>query len=147
MTLQFVKASKEADIREVCDYNIDAFSDSPDFKWNLEEILKEIKDGWELFSVNQDGEIIAAVFIKEDGGSLLSKNTSVKMEFQGSGHSHEIKEYIEKEAKGRKLKKIVHYCRIDNFRMYSLNESHDYKKTKKKLGEDGQLVEWIKVLK
>ena len=49
-------------------------------------------------------------------------------------------------AREKKLKKIVHYCRIDNFRMYSLNESHGYRKTEKAIDEAGLVVEWTKVL-
>ena len=74
----------------------------------------------------------------------MTKNTSLKMNYQGSGYSHKIKEFFEKVARERKLKKIVHYCGIDNFRMYSLNESHGYKKTPHKLGTNGRVVEWIK---
>ena len=36
---------KDKEIQAVYDHNIDAFSDSPDFKWNLEEIKNEIKVG------------------------------------------------------------------------------------------------------
>jgi len=74
----------------------------------------------------------------------LTKNTAVKANYQGSGFSHEIKNFFDKKAKELKAKKILHYCSIDNFRMYSLNESHGYKKTKK---SEGQLVEWVKDIK
>lgn len=147
MKLKFQKAKSNKDIQSICDYNIDAFSDSPDFNWNLDEIQNEVAEGWELYSVMVDGEIIAAVFFKTDKNTLYTKNTAIKVNYQGSGFSHKIKEYFEKVAREKGLKHIAHYCRIDNFRMYSLNESHGYKKTQKKVGEDGQVVEWVKDLK
>lgn len=147
MKLTFKKAKSEKDIKSIHDYNIDAFSDSPDFKWTFEEIKKEVADGWELHSLMDDGEVVAAVFFKIEIDSLLTKNTAIKIDHQGVGLSHAIKEYFEKVAREKKLKRIYHYCRIDNFRMYSLNESHQYKKTPRKLGPDGLVVEWMKTLK
>lgn len=147
MKLTFKKAKTEKDIKAIFDYNIDAFSDSPDFKWTFDEIKKEVSEGWELFSLMLEGEIMAAVFYKVEEDSLLTKNTAIKITHQGSGFSHAIKEFFEKVARENGLKKIFHYCRIDNFRMYSLNESHQYKKTPRKLGEEGLVVEWVKALK
>ncbi len=144
---KFVKAKLEKDLVSIVDHNIDAFSDTPDFSWNLEEIKQEIKQGWEVYAVYLNSEIIAAAFLKEEGDQLLTKNTSIKMTFQGSGYSHKIKEFFEKEARGRKVAELVHFCRIDNFRMYSLNEGHGYVKTPRKLGPTGELVEWIKPLR
>ena len=147
MTLNFEKAITEKHFKAVYDYNIDAFSDTPDFKWTLSGIIKEVKDGWELFSVKDRGEIVAAVFIKKVKKSLLSKNTAVKLEHQGQGYNHQIKEFIEEIAFKRNIVEIFHYCRIDNFRMYSLNESHKYKKTTGNKELDEHVVEWIKKLK
>lgn len=143
MDLTFHKANKESEYKAIYDHNLDAFTDTPDFKWSLSEIKKEVKDGWELYSVRAGTDIVSAVFLKKDKDSLLTKNTAIKMSYQGSGYSHQIKEFIEKKAKELKVKKIYHYCRIDNFRMYSLNESHSYRKTENKL-DDGQIVEWVK---
>ena len=147
MDLIFKPATTQKDIKSVVEYNIDAFSDSPDFNWNLEEVNLEISDGWELFSVSFSNEIIAAVFLKSEGDALLSKQTAIKMSHQGKEFSHRIKDFIEQKAKEKKLKKVVNHCRIDNFRMYSLNESHGYTKTNKKMDDSGQIVEWIKKLK
>lgn len=66
--------------------------------------------------------------------------------YQGSGYSHEIKKFFENVAKERTLDKIVHYCGIDNFRDYSLNESHGYKKDDKVEGQSKNVVEWVKYL-
>lgn len=143
--LEFNKASSQKDYEAVYNYTIDAFSDSPDFSWTLEDIKKEVKDGWELYSVSYDDEIIAAVFFQEVGDELQTKNTAVKSTHKGSGFSHQIKNFLENKARELKLKRIVHYCRIDNFRMYSLNESHGYKKSDKKY-DNGQVVEWVKNL-
>jgi len=147
MKVNFKRAKSEKDIKSILDYNIDAFSDSPDFKWTFDEIKKEVADGWELYSLMLDGEVMAALFYKIEGDSLLTKNTAIKITHQGSGFSHTIKEFFEKVAREHHLKKIYHYCRIDNFRMYSLNESHHYKKTPRKLGPEGLVVEWVKTIK
>lgn len=144
MELTFKKVDTEEQIQEVYDYNIDAFSDTPDFKWTLEDIRQEMAEGWELMAVYLADEIIAAVFYKVEKDALLTKNTAVKMNYQGSGYSHKIKDYIELLAKKKKVKKIIHYCRIDNFRMYSLNESHGFEKTGRTYGDDVQVVEWSK---
>jgi hypothetical protein len=147
MSLDFVKATKAKVIEEIHDYTIDAFSDTPDFNWTFEEIKKEIKDGWELYGAkNGNEDIVAAVFLKVEDSKLLSKNTGLKIGHQGSGYSHEIKGFVESKAKEYKVKEIYHYCRIDNFRMYSLNESHGYKKTGQKLSDE-QVVEWSKKVK
>ena len=147
MELVFKSASSEKAIKKIFDYTIDAFSDSPDFKWTFDEIRHEVSEGWELYGAHLGEEIIAAVFLKEEDGCLYTKNTAIKMGHQGSGFSHKIKDFIAEQAKERRINKIVHYCRIDNFRMYSLNESHGYKKTDRKLGSDGQTVEWVKDLR
>ncbi len=147
MELTFKIASNDKAIQKILDYTIDAFSDSPDFKWTFDEIKHEVSDGWELYGVHLGDEIIAAVFLKEDDNCLFTKNTAIKMGHQGSGFSHQIKDFFADQAHGRQVQKIVHYCRIDNFRMYSLNESHGYKKTERKLGQHGHIVEWIKDLK
>ena len=48
---------------------------------SLDDIKKEIKDGWKLFSVEVDEEIIAATFVKLEGKVLHCKNTSVKTNY------------------------------------------------------------------
>ena len=84
MKLTFKKAKTENDIKAIFDYNIDAFSDSPDFKWTFDEIKKEVSEGWELYSLMLEGEIMAAVFYKIEEDSLLTKNTAIKITHQGS---------------------------------------------------------------
>jgi len=147
MDLVYKKVETEDEIQQVYDYNIDAFSDTPDFKWTMEEIQKEMDGGWELYAVYRADEVIAALFYKVLKDTLLTKNTAIKMNYQGSGFSHHIKDFFEKVAKKKKLKRIVHFCRIDNFRMYSLNESHGFEKTASEYGEDEHVVEWVKELK
>ena len=110
-------------------------------------IKKEVKDGWHLYSVILNGEIISAAFCKLEGEVLHSKNTSIKIQHQGSGFSHRIMEFFESRAKELKSSSIVHYCSIDNFRQYALNESHGYVKTSRKLGKLGHTTEWVKLLK
>ena len=147
MDLKFELAKTDEEIESICEYNIDAFSESPDFNWNLNEIKQEISDGWDLYAAFLEKEVIAAVFLKKDNKQLLTKTTSIKINYQGSGYSHKIKDFIEQMAKKKKLSRIVSFCSIDNFRMYSLNESHGYKQTKRRLGDKGQVVEWVKDLK
>ena len=65
MNLKFIKASKDKDIKDIFDYSIDAFSDSPDFNWTLEEIKAEVKDGWNLYAVRAEKEVIASIFLKK----------------------------------------------------------------------------------
>ena len=144
MALNFNQASTKKEIKEIYNYNIDAFSDSPDFNWTLDEIIKEVDDGWLLWGVSLDNEVIAACFYKKEGTTLLTKNTAIKMTYQGSGYSHMIKEFFEEQAISLKSKTITHYCSIDDFRMYSLNESHGYEKTKSERGK--LVIEWIKKL-
>ena len=147
MKLNFTKANSNQEIKNVFDYNIDAFSDSPDFKWTYDELKKEVENGWELFSVNLGEEVIAALFFRLDKKVLYSKNTAIKMNYQGSGYSHKIKDFFEEKALELKAKEIHHYCRIDNFRMYSLNESHGYSQTLSSNDDENLVVEWKKELK
>ena len=144
--LSFFKAVKSKEIKDIYDYTTDAFSDTPDFKWDLDGIEQEVKDGWTLCGVkNKDQEIVAALFYRLKNKKLMTKNTGLKIDHQGSGYSHAIKEFFETTAKELKAKSIVHYCRIDNFRMYSLNESHGYTKTGTD-SDDEQIVMWEKNL-
>lgn len=142
--LKFESVTSQKNVKDVYDYNVEAFSDSPDFKWTLDDIKKEMSDGWQLFSVKLSDEIIAAAFVKKEEQKLLCKNTSIKMQHSGSGYSHRIMDFFEEAAKEFKVNEIVHYCSIDNFRQYSLNESHGYHKTPRKLGLNGHTTEWIK---
>ena len=146
MSLWFKKATNKKDIEAIYQHNIDVFSDSPDFEWSLKAIEDEVSDGWKLYGVYEGNEIVAALFYKVEDNKLLTKNTAIKMNFQGSGYSHKIKEFFESIAKDNGVKSIYHYCSIDNFRAYSLNESHKYKKTANKLGDKMQVVEWVKKL-
>lgn len=144
--LSFEAVSSQKNVKDVYDYNVEAFSDSPDFKWTLDDIKKELEDGWKLYSVKLLDEIIAAVFVKKEGDKLLCKNTSIKMQYSGSGFSHRIMDFFEQTARELKAAKLVHYCSIDNFRQYSLNESHGYEKSPQRLGINGHTTEWIKQL-
>lgn len=146
MELVFKKAKTEKEIEDIFKYNFDAFTEGPDFKWTLEDIHHELQDGWELAAVMLEEEIIAAVFYRKQKNTLFTKNTTVKMNYQGHGHSHRIKEFFERKGEELKVRSIVHYCSIDDFRTYSLNESHGYEKTDRKLGKNGHVVEWKKEL-
>ena len=145
--LTFSNPVGEEDLVKIYNYNVQVFTDTPDFNWSLDNIKREIHEGWKLYSVSAEQQIIAAVFTKQTPDSLLTKATPIKLEFQGNGYSHQIKEFLEQMAKKQKLKKVVNYCRKDNFRMISLNETHGYTRTDKKIDGDNELVEWEKNLK
>ena len=144
--LEFRKSESNQEIKDIFNFNAKAFADSPDLNWSEENIKKEIKEGWKLYSVNYDEDIVAALFLKMDEGTLLTKNTPIKLIYQGNGFSHKIKDFYEQVAKENNLKKIINYCPSDNFRMISLNEGHDYKKTGKTHGPDNDILEWEKKL-
>lgn len=139
--LTFKEAKSDNDVKDVYNFNVVAFADSTDFNWTEDNIKSQVKDGWELFSVNYDGDIVAAAFVKIDGVNLYTKNTPIKLIHQGNGFSHKIKDFYEEFAKGKGVKTIFNYCPSDNFRMISLNEGHDYKKT---ANENNGIIEWQK---
>lgn len=141
--LEFNIDNSKKHITDVYQFNINAFTDSVD-AWTKDSITKQIKDGWSLYSVNYDGDILAAGFIKEDENALLTKNTPIKMEYQGNGFSHMIKDYYEEYAKNKSIPTIYNYCPFDSFRLISLNERHGYDKTGKSYGKNGEIVEWMK---
>jgi predicted GNAT family acetyltransferase len=144
--LIFKEAKKEEDFVNLSKFDIQAFTDTQDFSWTLDNIKKEVKTGWKLFSVITEGEIVAAILLKKDGDTLFTKNTPIKIAFQGNGFSHKIKNFYEEEAKKSQLHKLVNYCPVDNFRMIALNESHGYKRTGNSLGLGQNIIEWVKVI-
>lgn len=145
--LQFKEIKKEEDITNIANFDIQAFADSQDFRWSVDNIKNELKVGWKLYSVQYGPETVAAMFIKNDKETLFTKNTPIKMAFQGNGFSHQIKDFYELEAARLKLSKVVNYCPDDNFRMIALNESHGYKRAPETLkGAKGMIV-WEKNIK
>ena len=145
--LVFERADKSKDFKDIYGHNLDIFSESPDFKWTYDDIKREVEEeGWELYSVKIEQDIIAALFFKVDESRLLTKNTALKMNFQGSGYSHRIKEFFESVARRHRIDSIVHYCRIDDFRAYSLNESHGYRRMEDSSRIGDRVVAWIKRL-
>jgi predicted GNAT family acetyltransferase len=144
--LIFKEAKKEEDFVNLSKFDIQAFTDTQDFSWTLDSIKKEVKTGWKLYSVMTEGEIVAAVLLKRDGDTLFTKNTPIKMAFQGNGFSHKIKNFYEEEAKKSQAQKVINYCPVDNFRMIALNESHGYKRTGNALGLGHNIIEWVKVI-
>ncbi len=144
--LIFKEAKKEEDLVNLSKFDIQAFTDTQDFSWSLENIRKEVKTGWKLYSVLAEEEIVAAVLMKRDGDILLTKNTPIKMAFQGNGFSHQIKNFYEEEAKRTQVRKVLNFCPVDNFRMIALNESHGYKRTGNAYGVGSNIIEWEKVL-
>lgn len=144
--LKFKEAKKEEEILNISKFDMQAFTDTQDFSWSLDNLKKEVKTGWKLMSVMVEDEIVAAVLMKREGDTLLTKNTPIKMAFQGNGFSHQIKNFYEDEAKKSQLAKVVNYCPMDNFRMIALNESHGYKRTGNAFGLSNNIIEWVKVI-
>jgi hypothetical protein len=143
-TLVFKQTNKINDIVNIVNHNAEVFTATTGFSWSLDNIKKELKEGWKLYSVSLDEDIVAALFIKIDNGILYTKNTPIKLQYQGNGFSHLIKEFYEEEALNLGLKSVFNYCPSDNFRMISLNERHDYKRTGKVLGKNKDILEWEK---
>lgn len=144
--LVFKEAKKEEEVVNLSKFDMQAFTDTQDFSWNLDNIKKEVKTGWKLYSVLSEEEIVAAVLMRKEGDTLFTKNTPIKMAFQGNGFSHKIKDFYEEEAKRSQISRVVNYCPMDNFRMVALNESHGYKRTGKAFGVANNIIEWVKVL-
>lgn len=145
-SLVFKEAKKEEEVVNLSKFDIQAFTDTQDFSWTLDNIKKEVKTGWKLYSVMTDEEIVAAVLMRKDGDTLFTKNTPIKMAFQGNGFSHQIKNFYETEAKKQNIHRLINYCPVDNFRMIALNESHGYKRTGNAFGVSNNIIEWVKVL-
>ncbi len=144
VNLVFTERKSSEEINNIYNFNVRAFADSQAFDWSEQNIKNEIKDGWQLYSVECDGDIVAAVFMKEDDKQLLTKNTPIKMDYQGNGFSHMIKDFYEEYAANNKIETIINFCPTDSFRMIALNERHDYVKTGNVLADD--IVEWKKNL-
>jgi hypothetical protein len=144
--LIFRMAQSQQEVEDIYNFNVNAFADAQDFDWSIDNIKKELKDNWKLYSVSFDKDIIAALFIKIDGDALFTKNTPIKMPYQGNGFSHKIKEFYEDEALNLGLNKVVNLCTADNFRMISLNEGHNYQRTGRTFGKNNEIIEWEKKL-
>lgn len=144
--IKFVLSKSKTQIEDIYNFNVIAFADSQDFAWTKENIQNEIKTGWNIYSAIIDKDIICAIFMKVDNGVLLTKNSPIKIDYQGNGFSHIIKEFYEEYAAEEKVKTIMNYCPNDNFRMISLNEGHGYSKTGNLLGPNKNILEWQKNL-
>lgn len=142
--IKFVPGKSEQQLNEIYNFNVKAFADFQDFPWTKENIKKEIKSGWSPYSVKIGKEIVCVLFTKQEDEKLFTKNTPIKIDFQGQGVSHKIKDFYEELADDFNVKEIVNYCPDDNFRMISLNEGHNYKKTGKMLGSNNNIIEWVK---
>jgi hypothetical protein len=145
-SLMFKEIRSQGEIEELAKYDIQVFTDSQDFHWSFDNIKKEMKAGWKLYAVNFNHETVAAVFVKSDSDTLFTKNTPIKLAFQGNGFSHQIKDFYEREANRLQVKRVINYCPVDNFRMIALNESHGYQKTGRFLGTSKTILEWEKLV-
>ncbi len=146
MKLSITKTKSKNDIEDIYKHNTSAFTDNAEIDWSLDSLLETSDEGWDIYSASCDDNIVAALFVKKGPDTLITKNTPIRIEFQGNGFSHMIKEFYEEEAKKRGLDRLLNYCSSSNFRMMSLNEGHNYKKTGRTVGDSGEIIEWEKVL-
>lgn len=144
--LKFETNTTQDELKEIYNFNVEAFADSQDFAWTEENLANEVKNGWKIISAKIDEDIVCALFMKKEEANLLTKNTPIKINHQGNGHSHTIKEFYEEYAKDNQLKSVYNYCPDDNFRMISLNEGHEYIRTGKTLDGNKKMIEWVKKL-
>ena len=144
MTLLFQPVKSKKDLNDIYGHNTSAFFDDAEFHWTKRWLEEQRQIGYEIYQVKYDREIVAALFVKIEDKGLLTKQTPLKLNAQGRGIGHKIKEYVEKLAKKAGKKNIFNYCTVDNFRMIALNESHGYERTGKGKGE--VLEEWHKSL-
>ncbi len=140
--LSFEACQGDDQLQEIYNYEVDVFAEAGNFDWSLENLKSQLDDGWKIYSVRAGDEIIAALFLKHQDGTLYTKNTSMKLAYQGLGFSHRIKEFYEEQAKKYKAKTILNDCAVDNFRTIALNESHGYQKVQT-LG-NGEITRWQK---
>lgn len=145
-SLTFKEVKDDQEVADLSSFDIKAFTDTQDFSWSFDNIKKEVNVGWKLYSALSDSQIVAAILLKKSGEALLTKNTPIKISFQGNGFSHQIKSFYEDQARKKQLKKVINYCPADNFRMIALNESHGYHKTGKFFGSSNNIIEWEKAL-
>ena len=147
LKFSFINNPKDNSLNDIYNFNVKAFADAQDFTWTKENIKKEIKVGWSIVSVEVGNDIVCALFVKEAEKSLMTKNTPIKINHQGNGYSHLIKDFYEEYAKDKGLSKVINYCPEDNFRMISLNEGHDYTRTGNVLKGTSNMIEWEKIIK
>jgi len=140
----FKKCKTEEHLDKLYQYEVDVFAEAGDFEWSLQNLIDKKENGWDVYSVNMENEedIVAALFIKKEKGELLTNNTSVKMSHKGLGISHKIKEFFEDTAKNQKVDSIVHFCAVDNFRTITLNENYGYKRVG--ITHSGEVIKWQK---
>lgn len=142
--LNFIPGKSEDHLNEIFNFNVQAFADAQDFDWSRDGLKKEINSGWTLYSAKVGEEIVCVLFTKVENQHLYTKNTPIKIDFQGQGFSHEIKDFYEELASENSVNEIYNYCPDDNFRMISLNEGHAYKKTGNTIGPKKNILEWVK---
>jgi predicted GNAT family acetyltransferase len=147
-TLLFKMAKTDDEMSNIVNHTTDAFITGlvDSNQWTVDGLKIEVKDGWEIYGAICQDEVVAAIFMKDNKNTLFTKNTPIKLDFQGNGFSHIIKEFYEDEANSRKVNKIINYCPSDNFRMISLNEGHNYKRTGNTIGTNNDIDEWEKHL-
>lgn len=124
--ISFQRCSDLSEIKKIYQFDVEAFAAIDDQNWKLENLEVDFKSGWEFYSAKLGDEVVAALFVKKKGGGFYTRHTGVKLDHQGKGISHEIKNYIEELAVSEKSSNIFNFCHPENFRNISLNETHGY---------------------
>ncbi len=123
---------------------MEAFSAGPLIIWNEQSVKKEIAEGWEFFAVSFNEDIVAGLFIKNEGEQLLTKNTPLNIQYQGNAFSHRIKDFYEQIAGDKNCIEVINYCGSDHFRTIGLNESHGYVLKEKAETQGYEVQTWSK---
>ena len=146
LALNFHEVKNQDEFDQIIRYDQSAFSTGVGFEWSLKGLELEKKRGWKIIGVFNNEIVVASVLAKKEGKTLLTKTSPVKLDFQGNGFSHQIKDYLEDYAKKNKCLSIRHFCRSDDFRGISLNETHGYKKVNFPENDDENISLWEKTL-
>jgi SUMO ligase MMS21 Smc5/6 complex component len=142
--LVFKSYSRKEDVSKVINPNMKAFSAGPLITWSEDSVRDEIKNGWDFYAVSFNKDIVAGLFVKNEDGKLLTKNTPLNIQYQGNAFSHRIKEFYETLAVDSNCFEVINLCGSDNFRTIALNESHGYILQGKEEEQGYEIQTWCK---
>ena len=136
------------DLKRILNYDYGVFSDSLDIDWTISALKQAHQDGWQIYvaETSPEEEIVATILVKIEKEAILTKNTPIKIAHRGNGYSHHIKDFFLDLARKHGVSKIYHYCREDDFRSISLNESSGHKRSGRKWGDKVVFEEWVKII-
>ena len=142
--LVFKTISKVTEINDMVGNQKEVFSAEPLVIWNQESVENELDEGWNLYTVLFNKDMVAGLFVKKQADKLITKNTHLNIQYQGNAFSHRIKEFYEELAENENCSSVVNLCGGDHFRTIALNESHGYILEKKDQSEGHEIQTWSK---